>query len=938
MNNLIINSTAITYCSNFPPLEGLGEVYNCEGDSPKQSPKKQRILDCFASLAMMLIITFHAVSYSQSSCPNLDFSIGDFTNWQAYCGTWAALNPCLPSNRHVIMNAQQLQTLNQLYDEYCNMIPKVPNGFNYAVRLGNANTATEREALKYTLTIDSTNALLIVYTALILGLENAPSNHVPRFTIQIRNNLEIPLNLACSDMAIIAETIHFNLCGGGGVDFAARNWTRLAFNLSPFIGQTITLYIETRDCALGSHAGYAYVVADCRPAIAESVICDGSVARLYAPEGFESYKWTRSSDTNWVRYTSFANVPNPPDNEIFTCNVTSFGCATELKYIIKKIRVIADFSSKYDTCTRTATFVDFSQVHNTVKDSILWEISKLNVRSKDSLFTYTFPEPTGNQPDTYKIILTVFENECMRTDTISQYITVYPTPKVIIDTDKQICKGDTATFTFTFTGTSPWELVYTENNGLSYDTIKSSVNICELKVSPTDTTVYKFIEVSDSRCPLSLTENIQIDVLTIPTQIFSNDTLCNGDRTNQVVFTKNFTNYQWASDKPLGNIPITPQTVDFGKYEVLNKTPIPETATITLSGEYLFESKACSGSTYFSITVLPDPTLTNVFSNDTLCSGNQINAIVFEGNANVYEWMAKGNVLGIPTGMQMGDFEDYIVENNTKNTLVSTITVTPKYIEGSKECEGIRQHFEIRVNPTTKIESIVTNSKFFCEGDELKIEVIASGEDIVYQWYLDGNILFGEQDKELFVSPVLQSHSGKYSVEVSGVCGREKSQNISIDASGANVLVEKWHDVILVDNSSRQFVGYQWYRDEILLSGATEQFYQEVGGLNGCYSVELRLATNGSIRSCQRCAYKTRKEKFISVYPNPAINQLTINNEQLITGNIEIYDIVGKLLQSNPEFSSGVNLQSEITIDVSHLANGLYFLKIDNKVVKFMKE
>ena len=43
---------------------------------------------------------------------------------------------------------------------------------------------------------------------------------------------------------------------------------------------------------------------------------------------------------------------------------------------------------------------------------------------------------------------------------------------------------------------------------------------------------------------------------------------------------------------------------------------------------------------------------------------------------------------------------------------------------------------------------------------------------------------------------------------------------------------------------------------------------------------------------------------------------------------LEIYDVVGSLLQSKIG-----NLQSEIEIDISHLASGLYFLKVSNTKV-----
>ena len=70
----------------------------------------------------------------------------------------------------------------------------------------------------------------------------------------------------------------------------------------------------------------------------------------------------------------------------------------------------------------------------------------------------------------------------------------------------------------------------------------------------------------------------------------------------------------------------------------------------------------------------------------------------------------------------------------------------------------------------------------------------------------------------------------------------------------------------------------------------------------------------------------------IKVYPNPTYGQLTMNNEQLIINDVEIYDVVGQKLQSTI-----VNLQSEITIDISHLPAGVYFLKAGNKVAKVVK-
>jgi len=84
----------------------------------------------------------------------------------------------------------------------------------------------------------------------------------------------------------------------------------------------------------------------------------------------------------------------------------------------------------------------------------------------------------------------------------------------------------------------------------------------------------------------------------------------------------------------------------------------------------------------------------------------------------------------------------------------------------------------------------------------------------------------------------------------------------------------------------------------------------------------------------------------LKIYPNPANYELKITNEELKEdATIEIYSVAGQLLQSAP-FNSpeGGKLPSfggaggGLIIDVSHLANGMYFLKIENQVVKFVKQ
>jgi len=83
-------------------------------------------------------------------------------------------------------------------------------------------------------------------------------------------------------------------------------------------------------------------------------------------------------------------------------------------------------------------------------------------------------------------------------------------------------------------------------------------------------------------------------------------------------------------------------------------------------------------------------------------------------------------------------------------------------------------------------------------------------------------------------------------------------------------------------------------------------------------------------------------ETGMRIYPNPTTGQLIINNGSS-TGSlpsdgtlsvVEVYDVVGQVV-----FTSAVSaLSPETIINISHLANGMYFLKIDNKILKIVKK
>ena len=71
----------------------------------------------------------------------------------------------------------------------------------------------------------------------------------------------------------------------------------------------------------------------------------------------------------------------------------------------------------------------------------------------------------------------------------------------------------------------------------------------------------------------------------------------------------------------------------------------------------------------------------------------------------------------------------------------------------------------------------------------------------------------------------------------------------------------------------------------------------------------------------------------IVVYPNPAADQINISNFEFGIGqNIEIYNALGEKVISR--IPNGI----EQNVDVSALPRGLYFVRIGDKVQKFVKK
>ena len=775
-----------------------------------------------------------------AQCPNLNFGSGTLDNWQCYAGSCAGGNyystPVAPiPGKHTIMDAAELISKGQFFDENCNKIPKVPDGYNYSCRIGDDSRNAETNGIEYEMTVDSNNSLLILSFAFVMENPGHSLPDQPHFTMKIMDSAGRVLNVPCGNVNFSAQDSMTGLaCETSSL--VARNWTTVGFNLESVIGQKIKLFFETWDCTLGDHFGYAYVVAECRPMKINLQFCDGqTVARFIAPEGFESYTWTRTMQPNWVQHTRQINIVDPWDGEEFMCIVKSeLGCESTLRARIARTSIDANFyhgvkdangyvplpehhwESWYDTCSRTATFVDRVNVHNSTKGGIEWAIQQLpNVRCYDSLFTYTFPDPPTDTPVTYNVRLTAYtENGCVDTSrSVWKHITIYPSPKVKIAGPNYLCMGDSA------------NLIATP--------IRSA-----------------------------------------------------------------FISHEWSGIKADGT-PIPPHAGDTLE---INSLGIYYLASLDTDGCYAHDT----------LVVAPlKPTLENLTINDVACWGEAT------GFFRYYS---------LSGGQPPYDTASWVIWRNGKldtanlggNTGYMYFWDLPAgtYTFYAKDAVGCEFRDTIRIQQPDLLDT-TAYSAIFCKDES----------------YSDHN--FTNLTEEGTYYKTLQSINGCDSV----VCLTLTEK--SVPAVTTLRFTETDYRFVIVWHRTTPF--YQLYRNDELLPVTNLTSYTDnnlMKGVTYCYKIKAidDCESEWSDTICQIFYYdgiaETHNYSSLRVYPNPTKGQLIIKNEEVREVSvIEIYGVEGQLLQSTI-----VNPQSEITIDVSHLASGMYFLKAGNKVVKFVKE
>jgi len=315
-----------------------------------------------------------------------------------------------------------------------------------------------------------------------------------------------------------------------------------------------------------------------------------------------------------------------------------------------------------------------------------------------------------------------------------------------------------------------------------------------------------------------------------------------------------------------------------------------------------------------------------------------------------------------PFTYEVVDNEGNVIAHATTMTNTATIYVAPEHqttyrinLISDNFCENPAVGDAIAVTVyVNDIEFTETTFAADCDANEVTIyfNAISGPMDNATITYSNGATYTAtelDQNSATFATP---SEPGIYDATVT-IDGCTYDITVKVPMSVAYnytgtlpLMDQRWNDVVVVNcnpetNGGHEFVGFQWYHNGVLIPGATFSNYQDKGGLNGFYSVELveRLA-DGTMVTYMACEMPFDGISFVKVYPVPAHVQqevtieLDLTSEELEGAVLDIFSVTGA------HISHVTDLQPITKIE-GFKAQGTYFGRIltgtnDIKTVKFI--
>lgn len=333
-----------------------------------------------------------------------------------------------------------------------------------------------------------------------------------------------------------------------------------------------------------------------------------------------------------------------------------------------------------------------------------------------------------------------------------------------------------------------------------------------------------------------------------------------------------------------------------------------QTTAVTTSGNYNVKvtKDGCIDRDTIAVIFNPNPVV-NIGPDSTICDGQ--NVMLNAGNQGAA----------------------YLWDNGTTNMVSFAATAGNHFVRvtNANNCVG-SDTMNLTVIPAPDVD--LGSDTTVCAGVVLTLD--ADNPGLLFLWN-DGSTLQTLQALD----------SGTYYVKVTSPgCFRMDTINIAYyltpEADGINAVYMDSATYYFTPINPQYATGYIWdFGDgSPLVTGA---FVQHTYATNGIYSVKLSLV--GNCDSVLSANIKTvdvfdaaggtgtgikdiNNKNGLVIYPNPGNGLVTIESKSAMNIEaVELYSIAGQRL-INKQFNA-----SKVSIDASHLASGIYLIKVLNK-------
>ena len=536
-------------------------------------------------------------------------------------------------------------------------------------------------------------------------------------------------------------------------------------------------------------------------------------------------------------------------------------------------------------------------------------------------------------------------------------VTGVPTAYFVKDSyaEPSVCGNDpyaSTELTIGFEGVAPFTFTIKESNG-KVTNYTSPTNEFTFKVSPSATTQYSIESVGDARkCKNeSLQDMITVyvtDIEVVNPKVLACesevDIFLNIKSSQSNVATITFANFTWEQTiKQVGSqyalTVAIPAAVNQGEYDVLiNIDGCVYTAVI-------FVGKVDALSAKFM----------NDAASTLLCANNPTTASVdlllhFEGTPP-FKYLLVGTD---------GTSKEITAYKNDEVIRVSPKATTTYYVEWMTDnAVCVPAGFE-----KPEITVTITNLEF------VNNDIQTCNQNIDVEFYLisslaqNATITIGSQS---WTQGVSQGYNS-INLDIASLGYGTFDATITIDgctfgfkvysnygsSASSQMIHKRWegyYEVLVVSNNpdgpyangGYNFTSFQWFKDGVLIPGATNQYYQDPSGsANGVYTVHLKgiRLSDGATVEFSTCGDEFFTVGTMKVYPVPAqISEpvwieLELTPAELEGAYLDIYDAKAAHVKQQPIVSSKTQIEG-------FKAQGVYYGKITTgtneiKVVKFV--